>query len=149
MVREVEWYTTEQAAEYLQITPEVVRQKAREGVLASSRVGQEFRFSKDSLDRWLRAGGDAQTRAGADLDEARDKLLPYLEKVQEATIQHLHEALNIDRDTIMRALQRTRRRILAETDHLDPDADSVPVATGDGWCLMLVRDALAGEEGAR
>lgn len=54
------WMTVEQCAGYLQITPEVVRQKARDGILPSSRVGQQFRFSVHAIDAWLMRGGDAQ-----------------------------------------------------------------------------------------
>lgn len=61
------WLTTKQAAEYLQITEEVVRQKARKGIIPSSKIGQQRRFSERALDEWLRQGGDKETdfRRGA------------------------------------------------------------------------------------
>ena len=144
MAKAIEWYTTEQAAEYLQITTEVVRQKARDGVLPSSRVGQEFRFHKESLDNWLRSGGDAQTGAGTALDEAMEKIWAYLEETQEATLGVLEEALNVSWDVADRALQRCRRRILSDPNTRDDD--EVPWCMGGmmrqtWWSRMLVRDA--------
>jgi excisionase family DNA binding protein len=104
-----DWLTTNEAAEYLKITPEVVRQKARRGTFSFAKVGQEFRFSKDALDAWLKAGGDAgekeraaqrrREEAAAALAEVRelaDQAISYLEVVGQAKADQVAEALEVE-----------------------------------------------------
>ena len=49
--------TVEQAASYLQVTPETVRRKARAGDIPAAKVGRHWRFRKADLDGWLSRGG--------------------------------------------------------------------------------------------
>ena len=46
--------TTEEAAEFLKLTPFTVRDYARRGVLPSRKVGKAWRFYKPDLLAWLR-----------------------------------------------------------------------------------------------
>jgi len=51
--------TVEQAASYLQLRPDTVRKGARTGKIPAARVCGRWRFLRDELDRWLKAGGDS------------------------------------------------------------------------------------------
>ena len=51
--------TVEQAASYLQLKPDTVRRGARTGKIPAARVCGRWRFLRDELDRWLKAGGDS------------------------------------------------------------------------------------------
>jgi PTS system nitrogen regulatory IIA component len=46
--------TTEEAAEFLKLTPFTVRDYARRGILPSRKVGKAWRFYKPDLLAWLR-----------------------------------------------------------------------------------------------
>jgi PTS system nitrogen regulatory IIA component len=46
--------TTEEAAEFLKLTPFTVRDYARRGILPSRKVGKGWRFYKPDLLAWLR-----------------------------------------------------------------------------------------------
>ena len=50
--------TVEQAASYLQLTPDTVRRGARTGKIPAARVCGRWRFLQDELDRWLKSGGE-------------------------------------------------------------------------------------------
>ena len=50
--------TVGQAAEYLQVTGETIRRKARSGDIPAAKVGRHWRFRKKDLDEWLDNGGD-------------------------------------------------------------------------------------------
>lgn len=45
--------TTEEAAEYLQVTVDTVRRYIREGRLRASRLGREYRIRQEDLDAFL------------------------------------------------------------------------------------------------
>lgn len=49
--------TLKQAAEYLQLHPETLKEKARQSLIPASKVGNRWRFLKVDLDDWLRSGG--------------------------------------------------------------------------------------------
>jgi excisionase family DNA binding protein len=51
MVREI--LTTEQAAEYLQLSVETVKRKARAGRIPAAKIGREWRFSRRQLLEWV------------------------------------------------------------------------------------------------
>jgi excisionase family DNA binding protein len=50
--------TPEQAAEYLQLSVETVKRKARSGVLPAARIGREWRFSRRRLLEWVEEDGE-------------------------------------------------------------------------------------------
>ena len=52
--------TVEQAALYLQLTPDTVRKGARTGKIPAARVCGRWRFIQDELDAWLKAGGSRE-----------------------------------------------------------------------------------------
>jgi excisionase family DNA binding protein len=49
--------TVDQAAAYLQLKPDTVRKGARTGKIPAARVCGRWRFLRDELDAWLKAGG--------------------------------------------------------------------------------------------
>jgi len=49
--------TAKQAAEFLQLSPETVKAKARAGLMPAAKVGREWRFSRRQLLAWIEAGG--------------------------------------------------------------------------------------------
>ena len=49
--------TAKQAAEFLQLSPETVKAKARAGLMPAGKVGREWRFSRRQLLAWIEAGG--------------------------------------------------------------------------------------------
>ena len=54
--------TTEQAAQYLQVSVETIKRHARRGELPGAKVGKAWRFRKIDLDDWLSRGGAVQSR---------------------------------------------------------------------------------------
>ncbi len=78
----------DQAARFLGIHPETVREKAREGEIPAGKVGAQWRFDPDVLREWIRAGGSAYERqvdeglalavadAKADVAAGRERLVP-------------------------------------------------------------------------
>lgn len=50
--------TAKEAAEFLRVSPNTVKSKARAGELPAAKIGREWRFRKADLDEWLRRGGD-------------------------------------------------------------------------------------------
>jgi excisionase family DNA binding protein len=50
--------TTAQAAEFLQLSIQSVKARARAGTLPAARIGREWRFSRQQLLDWIEAGGD-------------------------------------------------------------------------------------------
>ena len=55
MARDTGWLTTPEAAEYLQVHRETVRNWARKGVIPAAKLGNRggFRFRREDLDRFL------------------------------------------------------------------------------------------------
>ena len=51
----VETYTAEEVAGYLKLHPYTVRRLAREKQIPAFRVGGQWRFRKDEIDRWSRS----------------------------------------------------------------------------------------------
>ena len=54
--------TVEQAAQYLRLSADSVRRKARNGELPAAKVGRGWRFSEEVLKRWIEAGGTLRER---------------------------------------------------------------------------------------
>ena len=50
-----EVYTAEDVAQYLKLHPYTVRRLAREKKIPAFRVGGQWRFRKDEIDRWSRS----------------------------------------------------------------------------------------------
>lgn len=46
--------TTEEAAEYLRLTPATVRKFAQSGEIPAAKLGREWRFDKELLEEWFR-----------------------------------------------------------------------------------------------
>ncbi len=49
--------TAKQAAEFLQLSAETVKAKARAGLMPAAKVGREWRFSRRQLLEWIEDGG--------------------------------------------------------------------------------------------
>jgi excisionase family DNA binding protein len=49
--------TAKEAAEFLRVSENTVKAKARAGQLPGAKVGKEWRFRKADLDEWLARGG--------------------------------------------------------------------------------------------
>ena len=52
-----ESYTVEEVATYLKLHPYTIRRLAREKKIPAFRVGGQWRFRKDKIDRWSAQGG--------------------------------------------------------------------------------------------
>ena len=50
-----EAYTAEEVAQYLKLHPYTVRRLAREKKIPAFRVGGQWRFRKDEIDKWSRS----------------------------------------------------------------------------------------------
>ena len=61
----------DQAAEFLGFSAYTVREKARSGEIPGRKVGREWRFSREQLLDWLRAG-DALRRRGFVIEVVED-----------------------------------------------------------------------------
>ena len=46
--------TCQEVAKYLKLNPATVLRKAKKGELPAIKIGRQFRFDKDHIDRWLR-----------------------------------------------------------------------------------------------
>lgn len=57
------WMTTEEAADYLRISPGTVRNKVSAGEIPCHRRGRIVRFRRSELDEWLSGGA-----VGAEVD---------------------------------------------------------------------------------
>ena len=60
-----DYLTLAAAADLLKISPEILRQHARNGVIPASKEGRSWRFSHRELEKWLRSGG---LQVGMDAD---------------------------------------------------------------------------------
>jgi len=49
--------TAKEAAEYLKLSVETVKAKAREGLMPTAKIGREWRFSRRQLLEWIEEGG--------------------------------------------------------------------------------------------
>ncbi|MGE5551375.1 MAG: helix-turn-helix domain-containing protein [Bacteroidota bacterium] len=50
----VKWLTVRQVSDYLQISVSKVYQMAQAGEIPCCRLGQQWRFEREEIDRWLR-----------------------------------------------------------------------------------------------
>ena len=50
--------TVDEAARFLRIHPETLREKARKGEIPAAKVGREWRFSQEQVLAWIEHGGD-------------------------------------------------------------------------------------------
>ena len=55
MKKLAEAYTAEEISKYLKLHPYTVRRLAREKKIPAFRVGGQWRFRKDDIDRWSRS----------------------------------------------------------------------------------------------
>ena len=55
MNEKIEFYTAEEVAQYLKLHPYTVRRLAREKKIPAFRVGGQWRFRKDDIDKWSRS----------------------------------------------------------------------------------------------
>ena len=70
--------TPEQVADYLQLNKETIYRYIREGKLMASRLGRNYRISKDNVDLFLLATSTSQT--------AREALFNRLEAVAKRNV---------------------------------------------------------------
>ncbi len=54
MLLEVRWLTVKQVSSYLQISVAKVYQMAQSGEIPCCRLGQQWRFDREEIDRWMR-----------------------------------------------------------------------------------------------
>jgi len=54
--------SVEEAAHFLRIHPETLREKARRGKIPALKVGRAWRFQRERLEQWLAEGGDIPER---------------------------------------------------------------------------------------
>jgi excisionase family DNA binding protein len=59
--------TLAQTADFLQISPEVLRRHARNGVIPAHKEGRTWRFSRKELEAWLHRAGP---QVAADVDDS-------------------------------------------------------------------------------
>lgn len=50
----VKWMTVKQVSDYLQISVSKIYQMAQGGEIPCCRLGQQWRFEREEIDRWLR-----------------------------------------------------------------------------------------------
>ena len=50
----IKWMTVKQVSVYLQISVSKVYQMAQEGQIPCCRLGQQWRFDREEIDRWLK-----------------------------------------------------------------------------------------------
>ena len=50
----IKWMTVKQVSVYLQISVSKVYQMAQEGRIPCCRLGQQWRFDREEIDRWLK-----------------------------------------------------------------------------------------------
>ena len=67
MTESREIFTTEQAAEYLQVNRETVYRYIRQGKLVASKLGRNYRLPKRSLDLFLWATRTRDSHKGVNL----------------------------------------------------------------------------------
>ena len=51
----VKAFTSEEMAEYLRLHPYTIRRLCREGKIPAFRVGGQWRFRKDEIDKWSKS----------------------------------------------------------------------------------------------
>lgn len=50
------WLTLEQIAEYLQMSTSSIYKMAQKGKIPAYKVGRQWRFKKEEIDRWIEEG---------------------------------------------------------------------------------------------
>jgi len=50
------WLTLEQIAEYLQMSTSSIYKMAQKGKIPAYKVGRQWRFKKEEIDRWIEKG---------------------------------------------------------------------------------------------
>lgn len=50
------WLTLEQIAEYLQMSTSSIYKMAQKGKIPAYKVGRQWRFKKEEIDRWVEKG---------------------------------------------------------------------------------------------
>ena len=56
--------TTKEMAKYLRLHEITIAKYAAEGIIPAIRVGRLWRFDKDEVDHWIRAGQGRKKRVG-------------------------------------------------------------------------------------
>ncbi|MGE5529659.1 MAG: helix-turn-helix domain-containing protein [Patescibacteria group bacterium] len=54
MLQTIKWLTVRQVSSYLQISVAKIYQMAQSGEIPCCRLGQQWRFEREEIDRWLR-----------------------------------------------------------------------------------------------
>ena len=73
MPMEDRWLSVDEIAEYLGVTRETIYAWLSKKGLPGHRVGRLWKFKRDEIDGWVRAGGATESSAGVNADEARGK----------------------------------------------------------------------------
>lgn len=60
--REPAVLTVKELADLLQVHPSTIYRMLREGVLPGFKIGSDWRFNRDSIDRWIRSRPQGHTR---------------------------------------------------------------------------------------
>ena len=93
--------TPEQVADYLQLNKETIYRYIREGKLMASRLGRNYRISKDNVDLFLLATSTSQT--------AREALFNRLESVAERNKRIPFETVGKDVNEAIAEIRREKR----------------------------------------
>lgn len=79
-------FTLAEAAKFLRIKKGVLQELAKEGKVPARRIGDEWRFSHQALEEWLRGEADSRSiflaQVGAFKDD--ETLMPMLEEIYRA-----------------------------------------------------------------
>src|SRR5690606_30170222 len=89
--------TTEEAAEYLQVTVDTVRRYIREGRLRASRLGREYRIRQEDLDAFLDPskfiGSDKEFKSWVEAMKSNQEEYPMPAQVASARVFRYKAAL--------------------------------------------------------
>ena len=64
--------TLAEVAEYLRLSKDSVYRMAQSGKIPASKVGTQWRFRRDEVDRWLEENKNTMTRGKPDVSKARE-----------------------------------------------------------------------------
>lgn len=79
-----ELVTPEEAASYLRVTKKTIYRLARLGKIPATRVGQQWRFPKAEIDRWLHRNSSGTTANVLVIDDEESIRLLFKETLEES-----------------------------------------------------------------